>query len=80
MKRCLDGFYSADLRVWRCQTSQASAGIKIGTVIGLMNDPASITEHRSGVGLGNYGVVGYDPDVVPPAGSRVWLTIERLGD
>jgi hypothetical protein len=52
----------------------------VGTVIGLMHDPASIIEHRSGVGLGKYGLAGYDPDVVPPAGSRVWLTVERLVD
>ncbi len=51
---------------------------EVGTVVGLMHDPASIIEHRTGVGLGKYGMAGYDPDVTPPAGTRIVLTVERI--
>ena len=52
----------------------------VGTVVGLMHDPASIIEHRVGIGLGKYGLAGYDPGITPPPGTRMLLTVKRIGD
>lgn len=48
-----------------------------GTIIGFVHDPASIIEHRAGLGLGNYGAVGGNPKACPPVGTEVLLTVER---
>ena len=46
-----------------------------GTLVGFIHDPASIIEHETGVGLNDYGAVGGNPDVVPPVGTPVTLTV-----
>lgn len=47
-----------------------------GTLVGFAHDPASIIEHRAGLGLNDYGAVGADPRVAPPKGTRVIMTVE----
>jgi hypothetical protein len=46
-----------------------------GTLIGFVNDPASIIEHRTGLGIGAYGSVQGNPAVLPPVGSPVELIV-----
>jgi len=48
-----------------------------GTLIGVVHDPESIIQHQNGLGLGNYGAVTADPDVMPPAGTRVTVSVFR---
>lgn len=48
-----------------------------GTLIGVVHDPESIIQHQNGLGLGQYGMVTYDPDVMPPAGTRVTVSVFR---
>jgi hypothetical protein len=47
-----------------------------GTLIGFVHSPASIIEHRTGLGLGHWGAVGGDPAVCPPVGTPVVLTVQ----
>lgn len=49
----------------------------VGTLVGFVHDPESIIQHRSGLGLGNYGTVTYNPDVLPRPGTPVLLDISR---
>lgn len=51
-----------------------------GVLIGFVHDRDSIIQHRTGLGLGNYGAVTYRPDVVPPSGTRVTLTVENTSE
>jgi hypothetical protein len=46
-----------------------------GTLIGFVHDPASIIEHRTGLGIGAYGSVQGNPEVLPPIGSAVELIV-----
>jgi len=48
-----------------------------GTLIGVVHDPESIIQHQKGMGLGQYGMIAYDPDVMPPAGTRVTVSVFR---
>jgi hypothetical protein len=48
-----------------------------GTLIGFVHDPDSIIQHRQGLGLGHYGAITYNPDVLPPAGTPVRVEIIR---
>ena len=48
---------------------------KVGTLVGFVHDPATIIEHRSGLGLGDYGAVIFNPDVLPPPGTPVTLQV-----
>ncbi len=48
-----------------------------GVLIGIIHDPASIIDHYSGLGLGNWGAITVDPALAPPSGSRVTLTIKN---
>jgi hypothetical protein len=50
-----------------------------GTLIGFVHDPSSIIEHRSGLGLGDFGSVGPNLSLLPPVGTRLTLTVERRG-
>lgn len=52
----------------------------VGTLIGFVHDPESIIQHQTGLGLGNYGAITYDPDVRPPAGTPVKITVSRRPD
>jgi hypothetical protein len=49
----------------------------VGTLVGFVHDPTSIIQHRSGLGLGNYGVVTANPDVLPRTGTAVLLHVSR---
>lgn len=49
----------------------------VGTLVGFVHDPESIIQHRIGLGLGNYGAVIKNPDVLPPPGTPVLLHISR---
>jgi hypothetical protein len=46
-----------------------------GTLVGFVHDPASIIEHRTGLGIGAYGSVQGNPDVLPPIGTPVELIV-----
>ena len=46
-----------------------------GTIIGFVHDPASIIEHREGLGIGAYGSIQGNSSVLPPVGSYVRLVI-----
>lgn len=46
-----------------------------GTLVGFVHDPASIIEHRTGLGIGAYGSVQGNPEVLPPVGSPVELIV-----
>jgi len=48
-----------------------------GTLVGFVHDPASIIEHREGLGLGNYGAVSGNTATLPAVGSKILFTIER---
>ena len=48
-----------------------------GTAVGFVHDPASIIEHRVGIGVGNFGSVDVDRTVAPPVGTAVTLMVER---
>lgn len=49
-----------------------------GTLIGFVHDPASIIEHKEGVGLGNWGSVSLDPKHQLEVGSPITMIIERI--
>lgn len=51
----------------------------MGTLIGFVHDPASVIEHRLGLGMGNYGAVGGNMALLPPEGSAISLTIKVRG-
>ena len=55
----------------------ANAG---GTLISFIHDPYSIIDHRNGAGIGNYGLVTGNEDVLPPIGTPVLLTITVLAE
>jgi len=46
-----------------------------GTLIGFVHDPYSVIDHKAGAGIGNYGLVTGNEDLLPPEGSDVSLTI-----
>jgi hypothetical protein len=46
-----------------------------GTLVGFVHDPASIIEHRTGLGIGAYGSVQGNPEVLPPVGSAIELIV-----
>lgn len=46
-----------------------------GTLVGFVHDPACIIDHRAGLGIGAYGSVQGNPEVLPPVGSAVELIV-----
>lgn len=46
-----------------------------GTLIGFVHDPASVIEHRTGLGIGAYGSVQGDAAILPPVGSPIELLV-----
>ena len=48
-----------------------------GTLVGFVHDTWSIIQHREGLGLGNYGAITIDAEVLPAAGSAVLLRVQR---
>jgi hypothetical protein len=66
--------------VWSYTGSQFIEGDRYlaqmdGVLIGLSHDPASIIEHREGLGLGNWGSVTIDADLAPPNGQGIILKV-----
>jgi hypothetical protein len=49
----------------------------VGTLIGVVHDPESIIQHQNGMGIGEYGAIVYDPDVMPVAGTQVTVSVLR---
>jgi len=49
-----------------------------GVLIGLIHDPASIIEHREGIGLGDWGSVTVDSEMAPAGGHEIVLRVQRL--
>jgi hypothetical protein len=49
-----------------------------GVLIGLVHNPASIIEHRAGLGLGNWGAVTIDSNMAPENGQAIRLMIQAL--
>jgi hypothetical protein len=47
----------------------------LGTLVGFVHDPASIIEHREGLGIGAYGSLQGNPESSPPKGSAVRLVV-----
>jgi len=54
--------------------------MQVGTLIGFVHDPESIIQHQAGLGIGNYGAITFDPEVRPPAGTPVKITLSRNPD
>ena len=50
----------------------------MGTLVGFVHDPGSIIQHRLGLGLGNYGAVIKNPDILPPPGTPILLDVSRI--
>ncbi len=49
----------------------------VGTLIGAVHDPDSIIQHRTGLGLGRYGAVTVNPEVMPATGTAVRIVVTR---
>lgn len=49
-----------------------------GVLIGLIHDPATIIEHRQGLGLGDWGSIAIDPGTAPAGGHEIELLIRGL--
>ena len=47
-----------------------------GVLIGLIHDPSSIIEHRSGLGAGQWGAVMVDPAHAPESGQAITVRIK----
>ncbi len=46
-----------------------------GTLIGFVHDPDSIIEHRDGAGIGAYGMVTGNNELLPPEGAPVTVSV-----
>ena len=55
----------------------ANAG---GTLIGFVHDPYSIIDHKIGAGIGNYGLVTANEDVLPDEGAAITLTVAVVAE
>lgn len=55
--------------------SSRFAADTMGTVIGFVHDPASVIEHRAGLGIGAYGSVQVRKGRLPPIGTPVELVL-----
>jgi hypothetical protein len=51
-----------------------------GTLIGFVHDPNSIIEHINGGGIGAYGLITGNEDLLPPKDSAITLTITVVAD
>ena len=49
-----------------------------GVLIGIIHDPASIIDHNTGLGLGNWGAITVDTEVAPKGGEKVTLTLKNM--
>lgn len=46
-----------------------------GTLIGFVHDPYSIIDHKNGAGIGNYGLVTGNEEILPAEGVEITMTI-----
>ncbi len=53
---------------------------QIGAVIGFVHDPASVLEHPTGLGIGDYGAVAANTALAPPVDATVLLTVAAADD
>lgn len=51
---------------------------QMGTLVGMVHDPASIIEHKTGVGIGRYGSVAGNRALLGEAGQALTLRFEVL--
>jgi hypothetical protein len=49
-----------------------------GVLIGLIHDPASIIEHREGIGIGDWGSIAIDAELAPAGGQEIVLQIQAV--
>ena len=49
-----------------------------GVLIGLIHDPASIIEHKKGLAIGNWASIAIDPDIAPPGGQEIIISIQGI--
>lgn len=49
-----------------------------GSLIGLVHDPMTIIEHQLGLGIGAYGSILGNTDILPPVGTRMTLIVAAL--
>lgn len=49
-----------------------------GVLIGVIHDPASIIEHKKGLGVGQWGSLMVNPDIAPQGGHEVVVSIQSL--
>ena len=49
-----------------------------GVLIGLIHDPASIIEHREGIGIGNWRSIAIDAALAPASGQEILLKVQSL--
>lgn len=47
-----------------------------GTLVGIVHDPASIIEHRTGFGGGSYSELKLDPELIPPENTEVKVSFD----
>jgi hypothetical protein len=52
----------------------------VGTLIGFVHDISSVIQHRQGLGLGDYGALTFNAGVMPPPGTDVILSVERVAE
>lgn len=51
-----------------------------GAVIGFVHDPMAIIDHRTGAGIGAYGSITGNAEMLPPEGGTVTLTVTVVND
>jgi hypothetical protein len=52
----------------------------VGTLIGFVHDPESVIQHQKGLHVGKYGMIAYDPEVMPPGGTQVTISVSTVGE
>ena len=50
----------------------------LGTLIGFVHDPASVIGHKTGLGIGAYGSVGGNSELLGEVGLELRLSVERV--
>lgn len=50
-----------------------------GTLVGFVHDPSSIIEHRTGLGLKDFGAVEPNRSLTPPVGTPIKFIVKRRG-
>lgn len=49
-----------------------------GSLIGFVHDPMTVIEHQLGLGIGAYGSILGNTDILPPVGTRMTLIVAAL--